>query len=48
MYIENGGNLIMLKNIMGHSSIAMVENYMHSSKKMLKSDYDRARPRLFV
>lgn len=47
MYIENGGN-IMVKNIMGHSSIAMVENYMHSSKKMLKSDYDRARPRLFV
>lgn len=47
-YIENGGNLLMLKNILGHSNIKTTESYVHESKAMLRKDYERAKPRLFV
>jgi len=46
-YIENGGNLLMLKNILGHSNITTTEGYVHESKAMLRRDYERAKPRLF-
>lgn len=47
-YVENGGNLLMLKSILGHSNIKTTEGYVHESKAMLRKDYERAKPRLFV
>jgi site-specific recombinase XerD len=47
-YVENGGNLLMLKSILGHSNIKTTEGYVHESKTMLRKDYERAKPRLFV
>jgi len=47
-YVENGGNIMVLKKIMGHSDIKTTEGYIHESKGMMRKDYERARPRLFV
>lgn len=44
LFVENNGNLLILKNIMGHSQISTTERYVHESKKMIKSGYDRACP----
>lgn len=47
-YVENGGNIMVLKKIMGHSDIKTTEGYIHESKGMMRKDYEKARPRLFV
>jgi len=39
---------MVLKKIMGHSNIKTTEGYVHESKAMLRKDYEKARPRLFV
>jgi len=44
LFVENNGNLLILKNIMGHSQISTTERYVHESKRMIKSGYDKACP----
>ena len=48
MYVENGGNILALKKIMGHSQLSTTESYVHESKAMLRRDYEKAKPRIFV
>ena len=38
-YVNNGGNLVCLQQILGHSSITTTELYLHLSASMLKADH---------
>ncbi|NMC77084.1 MAG: site-specific integrase [Candidatus Methanofastidiosa archaeon] len=43
-FIENGGDILILKNIMGHSDIKTTEGYVHENANMIKKGYDKACP----
>lgn len=43
-YVENGGNIKALKEILGHRDIKTTEIYIHESEKIIKKDYDRSCP----
>jgi integrase/recombinase XerD len=43
-YIENGGNPLKLQRILGHSSMRMVNHYVHLDTNSLKDDIDRYNP----
>ena len=43
-YVENGGNIKALKEILGHRQIKTTEIYIHESEKIVKKDYERACP----
>jgi integrase/recombinase XerD len=43
-YIENGGNPLKLQRILGHSSMRMVNHYVHLDTESLRSDIDAYNP----
>jgi len=43
-YINNGGNVLKLQKLLGHSSMAMVKEYVSLSSKDLAKDYDKLNP----
>jgi integrase/recombinase XerD len=46
-YIESGGNLKALKEILGHRQIKTTEIYIHESESIIKKDYSRTSAHLF-
>lgn len=43
-YLENGGNIYALQQLLGHSSLDMVKKYLHLSQRRLISDFERFSP----
>lgn len=44
-FMENGGDIMILSKILGHSSITItVSTYVHCNPRMIKQGYDRACP----
>ena len=43
-YLENGGNIYALQQLLGHSSLDMVKKYLHLSQGRLVSDFGRFSP----
>ena len=43
-YLENGGNIYALQQILGHSTLDMVKKYLHLSQRRLVSDFERFSP----
>ena len=43
--LENGADILAIKELLGHSSLATTQKYMHVSTEQLKAVYDRAHPR---
>lgn len=44
LYYENGGDIHNLSDVLGHSSLAMTEKYMHLSRLTVLRDFDRLSP----
>lgn len=44
LYYENGGDIHNLSDVLGHSSLAMTERYMHMSKLIVLRDFARLSP----
>lgn len=44
LYYENGGDIHNLSDVLGHSSLAMTEKYMHLSRLTILRDFDRLSP----
>ncbi len=38
-YLENGGNIYSLQNILGHTSLEMVKRYLHLSQSRVNKDF---------
>ncbi|KYC55245.1 MAG: putative tyrosine recombinase XerC-like protein [Candidatus Methanofastidiosum methylothiophilum] len=43
-FIENGGDVLILKNLLGHSRVSTTEIYIHENPKMIRKGYDKACP----
>jgi len=43
-FIENGGDVLILKSIMGHSNIKTTEGYVHENTRMIMKGYEKACP----
>ena len=43
-YLENGGNIYALQQLLGHSSLDMVKKYLHLSQRRLVSEFERYSP----
>lgn len=43
-FVENNGNLLTLKEILGHSDVKMTELYITSNPRMLKKNYNESCP----
>mgnify|MGYP002682561549 FL=1 len=43
-FIENGGDVLILKSIMGHSNIKTTEGYVHENTRMIMKGYEQACP----
>jgi len=43
--LENGADILAIKELLGHSSLATTQKYMHVSTEQLKAVYDKAHPR---
>ena len=43
-YLENGGNIYALQQLLGHSSLDMVKKYLHLSQRRLISEFERFSP----
>jgi len=43
--LENGANLLLIKEILGHSSLATTQNYTHVTAETMKKVYKKAHPR---
>jgi len=43
-FLENGGNLLVLQKLLGHSSLQMVNLYTHLTKDGLEKEYKKASP----
>lgn len=48
MFLENGGNLLVLQRLLGHSSLQMVNLYTHITRGSLEREYKRASPGDFL
>lgn len=44
LFIENDGDIKILKELLGHSQIRTTEGYVHESKKMIRKGYEKACP----
>ena len=44
LYFENGGDIHNLSDVLGHSSLAMTEKYMHMSRLSVLRDFERLSP----
>jgi len=42
VFLENGGSLVSLQRLLGHTSLKTTEIYLHMSFKHLKEDYEKA------
>ena len=47
MFLENGGSLVSLQRLLGHSSLKTTEIYLHMSFKYLKKDYEQHSHKLY-
>lgn len=43
-YLENGGNIYSLQQILGHTSLDMVKKYVHLSSSRIRADFPRFSP----
>ena len=43
-FLENNGDVLILKNIMGHSDIKTTEGYIHENARMIRKGYEKACP----
>ena len=43
-YIENGGSIYDLRDILGHTSLSMTMRYVHLAQTRIRSDFDRFSP----
>ena len=48
MFLENGGNLLVLQRLLGHSSLQMVNLYTHMTRGSLEREYKKASPGDFL
>jgi len=48
MFLENGGNLLVLQRLLGHSSLQMVNLYTHLTRGSLEREYKKASPGDFL
>lgn len=43
-YLENGGNIYSLQQILGHSSLDMVKKYLHLASSRIRADFPKFSP----
>jgi len=43
-YLRNGGQMVALKDLLGHSDFEMVEHYAHFVQADVKRDHQNASP----
>ncbi len=43
-YLENGGNIYSLQQILGHTSLEMVKKYLHLATSRIRADFPRFSP----
>ena len=43
--LENGADILAIKELLGHSSLATTQKYTHISTEKMKKEYNKAHPR---
>lgn len=43
-FIENGGDVLILKSLLGHSRVSTTEIYIHENTRMIRKGYEKACP----